>query len=537
MAVAELVAADEGHHVAALGLHGGQSALHQRFLLEEQGDGLLRRDHGGIEVHGLGGGFALFAAFGLDGHGRGRDHDQVVDVQHLAGVAHGGSAPAGDLAVGGTGPGHVGHGDVTGVALAQHDAGALGVHGGDHGLHPGLAHEVGRSEGAFFAELGHLGRGELLDRAAPALALVQLFQTAAQGRARGILLHGIHGGTHGEARGVDVFLAALQGIDAQGAQVLFGEEFHQQTAGFFEIPFGGPAAVLGHAPVDQGLVDGLLVLFLCDPLEGAQTAEDVHLAGLGGLGMPEGIVAAGGLGQAGDDGALGQGDVGSVLAEVGPGRGFHTVGVLPQIDVVEVGLEDVVLADGVFQPVGQDGFLHLAGVAAFRTQQELFDDLLGDGAAALLAAAGGFVAQVVDEGAHDGHGIDTMMLVEGIVFRSQEGHGQPGRHLLEGDAVAFFRGEGADGGAVTGQDDRGLRGFVTGKAFQVGQVARGPVEQAGHGGAAEDAQREQQAKGPEEDFFYVHGKADTVFLSARKGRARGAAGRERKRRPPARGDA
>ena len=226
-----------------------------------------------------------------------------------------------------------------------------------------------------------------------------------------------------------------------------------------------------------------------------------------------------------------------MLAEVGPGRGFHTVGVLPQIDVVEVGLEDVVLADGVFQPVGQDGFLHLAGVAAFRTQQELFDDLLGDGAAALLAAAGGFVAQVVDEGAHDGHGIDTMMLVEGIVFRSQEGHGQPGRHLLEGDAVAFFRGESADGGAVTGQDDRGLRGFVTGKAFQVGQVARGPVEQAGHGGAAEDAQREQQAKGPEEDFFYVHGKADTVFLSARKGRARGAAGRERKRRPPARGDA
>lgn len=45
----------------------------------------------GIEVHGLGGGLALFAAFGLDGHGRGRDHDQVVDVQQLAGVTHGGS--------------------------------------------------------------------------------------------------------------------------------------------------------------------------------------------------------------------------------------------------------------------------------------------------------------------------------------------------------------------------------------------------------------------------------------------------------------
>ena len=187
--------------------------------------------------------------------------------------------------------------------------------------------------------------------------------------------------------------------------------------------------------------------------------------------MPEGIVTAGGLGQTGDDGALGQGDVGSVLAEIGTGRGFHAVGVLSQIDIVEVGLEDVVLADGVLQPVGQDGFLHLSGIAAFRTQQELLDDLLGDGAAALLAAAGGLVAQVVDEGTHDGHGIDAMMLVEGIVFRSQEGHGQPGRHLLEGDAVAFFRGKGADGGAVTGQDDRGLRGFVTGKAFQVGQVA------------------------------------------------------------------
>ena len=90
-------------------------------------------------------------------------------------------------------------------------------------------------------------------------------QTAAQGRAR-VLLHGVHGGTHGEARGIDVFLAALQGIDAQGAQVLLGEEFHQQAAGFLEIPFGGPAAVLGHAPVDQRLVDGLLVLLLGDPL-------------------------------------------------------------------------------------------------------------------------------------------------------------------------------------------------------------------------------------------------------------------------------
>ena len=93
-----------------------------------------------------------------------------------------------------------------------------------------------------------------------------------------------------------------------------------------------------------------------------------------------------------------------MLAEIGAGRGLHAVGMLPQIDIVEVGLEDVVLADGVFQPVGQDGLLHLAGVAAFRTQQELLDDLLGDGAAALLTAAGGLVAQVVDEGARDGHG-------------------------------------------------------------------------------------------------------------------------------------
>ena len=42
---------------------------------------------------------------------------------------------------------------------------------------------------------------------------------------------------------------------------------------------------------------------------------------------------------------------------------------------------------------------------------------------------------------------------------------RPGRtwaargHLLEGDAVAFFRGEGADDGTVTGQDDRGLQGL------------------------------------------------------------------------------
>ena len=137
--------------------------------------------------------------------------------------------------------------------------------------------------------------------------------------------------------------------------------------------------------------------------------------------MAKGIVTAGGLGQTGDDRAFGQGDVRSVLAEIGARGGFHAVGVLAQVDLIQVDGQDLVLGEILFQAVGQDGFLHLARVAALGGQQQLLDELLGDGAAALARAA---FAEVIDGRARDGHRVHAHVAVEGVVLGGQEGHGQ-----------------------------------------------------------------------------------------------------------------
>ena len=124
-----------------------------------------------------------------------------------------------------------------------------------------------------------------------------------------------------------------------------------------------------------------------------------------------------------------------MFAEVGAGRSLHAVGVFTQVDLVEVDGEDLVLGVVLLHPVGQDGFLHLAGVTALGGKQQLFDELLGDGAAALALPT---LAEVVDGRAQNGHRVHAHMLVEAVVLGRQKGHGQIARHVLEADDVTFF---------------------------------------------------------------------------------------------------
>ena len=79
------------------------------------------------------------------------------------------------------------------------------------------------------------------------------------------------------------------------------------------------------------------------------------------------------------------------------------------------------------------------------------------------------------------------MAVEGIVLRSQKGQRQMARHVLEADDKTLFVVQGSQGGAVAGEDDRGLRLPVFRNAADVGQIARCPVKEHGRRAAGQHA--------------------------------------------------
>ena len=113
-----------------------------------------------------------------------------------------------------------------------------------------------------------------------------------------------------------------------------------------------------------------------------------------------------------------------------------------QIYLVQIYGKDLILGEVSFKLIGQNGLFHLAGIAALGCEQQLLDELLGNGAAALALTS---LAEVVDGGARDGHGVNAHVPVEGVVFRSQKGHGQIARHVLEPNDKALFVIEGAKG--------------------------------------------------------------------------------------------
>src|SRR3546814_17015909 len=97
--------------------------------------------------------------------------------------------------------------------------------------------------------------------------------------------------------------------------------------------------------------------------------------------------------------------------------GLDAIGVAAEENLVEVELEDLLLAQHVLDAPGEEGFLDLAGVAQFVGQQQVLRHLLGDGRSADRAAAAG---EVGDDGAQDARIVDAAMLEEGAVLGGEE---------------------------------------------------------------------------------------------------------------------
>ena len=85
------------------------------------------------------------------------------------------------------------------------------------------------------------------------------------------------------------------------------------------------------------------------------------------------------LGQSGQIGRLSGCQIGERFVEIGLGGGSDTIGILAKEYFVQIKLQDLVLAQGLFDPGRKDQLLDLALSGPVARQQEILHHLLGDG--------------------------------------------------------------------------------------------------------------------------------------------------------------
>ena len=177
--------------------------------------------------------------------------------------------------------------------------------------------------------------------------------------------------------------------------------------------------------------------------------QHVSLALLGPLGVEIRVIAAGGLGDARQDGRLRQVQVFHVLGEVLLGRRLHPIGPVTQEDVVQIDAENLFLGHVIVDAVGQHRFPDFPGEALLRGQEDALHHLLGDGAAALDHLAG---LQVAEKGPDDAGDVHPRVLEEAGVLRGHKGQDQvPGQPAV-GHLDPALRVELPDALAVPGED-------------------------------------------------------------------------------------
>ena len=152
----------------------------------------------------------------------------------------------------------------------------------------------------------------------------------------------------------------------------------------------------------------------------------------GGLGIAERMVVGGRLGQRGEIGRFRQRQFVECLVEVVERRRRDAVGLAAdraEEDLIEIELEDLVLAEGRLDPQRQDRLLNLAVPGLVEGQKEVLGHLLGDGRGAdqRAAAAFGAAQNIVARRADHAQKVDAAVIVEVLVLGGQEGLDQDWR--------------------------------------------------------------------------------------------------------------
>ena len=166
---------------------------------------------------------------------------------------------------------------------------------------------------------------------------------------------------------------------------------------------------------DNLLVFRGLVLLAADLVLIEHGLEDRQLAIAVVLARPvaeQGVIHGGVIRDADQARALGERQIGGVLAEIRLRRGLHAVAHLAEVDRVEIDLEDVVLAVLLFKSERPVDLHDLTLDVVLVVTGDVLDGLLRDGRAALHAAAG----QGADNGAHGTVPVHAVVALEALVL-------------------------------------------------------------------------------------------------------------------------
>ena len=172
------------------------------------------------------------------------------------------------------------------------------------------------------------------------------------------------------------------------------------------------------------------------PVGGRQHPELVHprqddvAPRAGALRIHHRRVAVGRANHPGQQRRLGRRQLVDLLAEIRAGGGAEAADgapvALPQVDLVEVRLEDLRFRVAPLDQCRQPGLAGLAQERAAGADQPVLDELLRDGRAALQDAAG---AHVGPRGAHQAVGVDPAVLEETVILGREDGVDQDQRHV------------------------------------------------------------------------------------------------------------
>ncbi len=174
---------------------------------------------------------------------------------------------------------------------------------------------------------------------------------------------------------------------------------------------------------------------------------------VGGVQVGEGGVALGELDHARDHGRLTGSEGPHVLAEEQPGGGLDAVGALPQVDLVQVHGQDLVLGVDLLDLHGEDHLAGLAGEGLLEGQEQVAGQLHGEGAGPGTAAA----QDVVQDDLHHALHVDAVVLIEAAILDGDHGVLEVLRNALQGHDGAVLGVELLQGVPIGRQDDRLLR--------------------------------------------------------------------------------
>ena len=203
----------------------------------------------------------------------------------------------------------------------------------------------------------------------------------------------------------------------------------------------------------------MLVFILGDEFKRTHATQHILLSGFRAGKVYYRIVFGRRFGQAGQHRKFGQTEFAHRFAEVSTRGSFKAISALPEINLIDIKLENLVLGEIAFDLDGQHGLGQFARKSFFIRQKKIARHLHGDSRGSLFGAAG---EQIRTDSAQDTYCIHAPMAIETLVFSRDNGIAHMLGHFIDRHERASFFPEFCDQGAIACIDAEGLSGFVVG---------------------------------------------------------------------------